>query len=268
MISPQLALTKEAEDYLEDLAEELRVSDTRYEQAARSYKSLGEWLHRPASSVRNYGPQVYVQGSFRLGTTIKPLNEAEEYDVDSVCELTSLTKQQVSQAHLKGLLGAEIEAYRRSQNMVKPLREGRRCWVLDYADGAQFHMDVVPSLPNGLSQRMLLEAKGHDSRWAMTAIGITDGVELRNRVRRLAALKSKGLCRMVQEPHGCRIRKTAQDDRRKGSREGGGHPGLPCNDAAAVCNHDSKEAPRPNVRGSLGCASDLGDHHYVIGSRL
>jgi Second Messenger Oligonucleotide or Dinucleotide Synthetase domain len=174
LISPQLALTKEAEDYLEDLAEELRVSDTRYEQAARSYKSLGDWLHRSASSVRNYGPQVYVQGSFRLGTTIKPLNEAEEYDVDSVCELASLTKQQLSQAQLKALLGAEIEAYRRSQNMVKPLREGRRCWVLDYADGAQFHMDVVPSLPNGLSQRTLLEAKGHDSRWAMTAIGITD----------------------------------------------------------------------------------------------
>lgn len=170
----QFALTKEAEDYLEDLAEELRVSETRYEQATKSYKALGDWLHRPASSVRNFGPQVYVQGSFRLGTTIKPLNESEEYDVDSVCELTNLTKAQLSQAQLKALLGAEIEAYRKAQNMLKPLREGRRCWVLDYADGAQFHMDVVPSLPNGLSQRILLETKGHDAKWAMTAIGITD----------------------------------------------------------------------------------------------
>lgn len=166
--------SRESEEFLEDLAEELSVPPSRYEQAERSYKSLGDWLHRDASSVRQYGPKVHVQGSFRLGTTIRPANEAEEYDIDSVCEFQKLSKTSLSQQQLKILLGTEIEAYRKAQNMSKPLREGRRCWVLDYADGAQFHMDVVPSVPNGQSARILLEARGLDARWTGTAIAITD----------------------------------------------------------------------------------------------
>ena len=58
--------------------------------------------------------------------------------------------------------------------MVNPMRQGRRCWILDYADGAQFHMDIVPSLPNERGQRLLLEARGFDARWTSTAIVITD----------------------------------------------------------------------------------------------
>jgi hypothetical protein len=105
---------------------------------------------------------------------IKPLNLDEEYDIDAVCELQSLAKFQVSQRRLKQMLGREIEGYRLSKSMVKPLREGRRCWTLQYADGAQFHMDVVPALPNGRDVRMLLEARGFDARLAGTAIAITD----------------------------------------------------------------------------------------------
>lgn len=168
------SITREAEEYLEDLVAELEVPESRYAQAERSYKSLGEWLHRDASTVREFDPEVYVQGSFRLGTTIRPLNEEEEYDVDAVCELKRLQKQQLTQKKLKALLGAEIRAYRSEKNMVKPVREGRRCWILDYADGAQFHMDVVPALPNEHSARRLLETRGVDTRWLRTAIAITD----------------------------------------------------------------------------------------------
>lgn len=167
-------LTPESEEFLEDLAEELSVPTSRYEQAERSYKSLGEWLHREVSSVRQYDPKVYVQGSFRLGTTIRPSNDAEEYDIDSVCEFQKLSKDALTQQQLKVLLGVEIEAYRKAQNMNKPLDEGRRCWVLEYADGAQFHMEIVPALPNGESARILLESQGLDARWTSTAIAITD----------------------------------------------------------------------------------------------
>ncbi|MCP1105965.1 nucleotidyltransferase [Serratia nevei] len=166
--------TKKAEEFLTALADELAISESRYEQACRSYTSLGEWLHRPESAVIQYDPQVYVQGSFRLGTAIRPLNDEEEYDVDSVCLLQSLSTQDITQNDLKTLLGDEIKAYRKAQNMVRPVREGRRCWVLDYADGAQFHMDVVPSLPNAARQRMLLETYGFDLKWSETAMVITD----------------------------------------------------------------------------------------------
>lgn len=166
--------TKTAEDFLSVLADELAISESRYEQACRSYMSLGDWLHRSESSVVQFDPQVYVQGSFRLGTVIRPLNDDEEYDVDSVCLLQSLGTKDLTQSQLKALVGEEIKAYHKAQNMIKPVREGRRCWVLDYADGAQFHMDIVPSVPNAIRQRMLLEARGLDLKWSETAMAITD----------------------------------------------------------------------------------------------
>lgn len=169
-----ITITKEAEGYLEALAEELAISPSRYAQAVASYESLGTWLHREESTVKNYDPQVYSQGSFRLGTVIKPETEDGQYDIDSVCEFAALTKSQLTQYQLKELLRAEVEAYRRAHSMVKPLGEGRRCWTLEYADGAQFHMDIVPALPNGTSTKLLLESKGLDARWATTAIAITD----------------------------------------------------------------------------------------------
>ncbi|MBB3315919.1 hypothetical protein FHT77_001784 [Rhizobium sp. BK181] len=169
-----ITITKEAEGYLEALADELSISPTRYQQAVSSYESLGTWLHRDASTVKQYDPQVYSQGSFRLGTVIKPDDENGQYDIDSVCELAALVKDQLTQQTLKEMLRVEIEAYRVAQAMVKPLGEGRRCWTLEYADGAQFHMDIVPALPNGPSTRVLLESRGLDAQWAGTAIAITD----------------------------------------------------------------------------------------------
>lgn len=162
------------EAFLEALVKELDVPDHRYEQAETSYTSLGEWLHRPASTVRQYDPQVYCQGSFRLGTAIRPHTDAEEYDVDSVVELRLLTKRDKTQHELKAMLGAEIKAYHDAMAMVKPVREGNRCWILDYADGAQFHMDVVPAIPNHEQQYRLLNARKLDASWASTAISITD----------------------------------------------------------------------------------------------
>jgi len=169
-----VTITKQAEAYLEALAKALEIPPARYEQAERSYKSLGEWLHRDESSVKNFGPDVFVQGSFRLGTVIKPEFDGEEYDVDCTCSLTKLTKSNLSQAGLKELLGEEIKAYRKSKGIQKEVHEGRRCWRLEYADGAQFHMDIVPCIPNAEAQRLLLESRNLDARFADTAIAITD----------------------------------------------------------------------------------------------
>lgn len=166
--------TKQAEAYLEALAEDLSVSEKRYEDAERSYHSFGDWLHRDESSLRRFSPQVYVQGSFRLGTTIRPPSGEEDYDVDAVCELQALSTTQLSQKKLKEMLGAEVTAYHRAQAMTKPVREGRRCWVLNYADGAQFHMDIVPCVPDAATQRRVMETANVSTEWSETAVAITD----------------------------------------------------------------------------------------------
>jgi hypothetical protein len=167
-------VTPQAEETLEDLAESLAIPESTYEKTERSYKSLGEFLNRPASSIRQFDPQVHVQGSFGLGTVIPPTNDIEDYDVDAVCEFRKLNKPQTTQQNLKKLLGDEMVVYAREHNMNKPVVEHRRCWRLEYADGAQFHMDVTPGLLNAAEQRALLLSRGLDARFADTAIAITD----------------------------------------------------------------------------------------------
>jgi hypothetical protein len=167
-------ITPEAESFLADLADELEIPEHRYEQADTSYQSLGKWLNRENSTIRQFEPQVYSQGSFALGTVIAPISDEEHYDVDAVSEFKKLSKREISQKELKRRLGVEVELYRRSQSMTKPAEEHRRCWRLEYADGAQFHMDVTAGVPNAAAARAILERMNHDPSWATTAIAITD----------------------------------------------------------------------------------------------
>jgi hypothetical protein len=158
---------------LENLSNELDISESRYKQAEERYKAIGNWLSRDESSVAEYNPDIYPQGSFLLGTVIKPVNDAEEYDIDLVCVL-DITKDLVSQKQLKEMVGEEIKCYARANNMKSIPENGRRCWTLNYADGAQFHMDILPALPDGNSFRSLLENKRLSAKWTELAIAITE----------------------------------------------------------------------------------------------
>jgi hypothetical protein len=158
---------------LQYLAETLDISETRYKQAEDRYQAVGNWLGRQGSILALYDPEIYPQGSFRLGTVIKPVSDSEEYDVDLVCEV-KLTKDRVSQKRLKEAVGHEILGYVQANNMNARPEEGRRCWTLNYADGAQFHMDILPALPDGNSFKLLLESKGYSNAWSGLAIAITD----------------------------------------------------------------------------------------------
>jgi len=167
-------ITSEAERYLKALADTLALPHGRYRQAKERYESLGEWLLRTASTVRQYDPQIYVQGSFRLGTAIKPWDAAEHYDVDSACVMRNLSKSNLTQFELKRMLGVEIASYAEAHSMENGVDEGNRCWILEYADGAQFHMDIVPAVPNGNEYEQMLKGLGIANPWAKTAIAITD----------------------------------------------------------------------------------------------
>jgi len=162
------------EQFLEAMVEEIRVPDSMYESAERSYRSFGDWVHRPESELLKFDPEVYSQGSFRLGTAIKPITNAEEYDVDSVCELRKLGKDVITQSELKKLVGGEVHKYHAAHAMTEPVHEGNRCWRLDYADGARFHMDILPAVPNAKEFIAILTANFRDPTWANTSIAITD----------------------------------------------------------------------------------------------
>lgn len=166
-------LKKQFSKLLRHLADSLDIPESRYKQAEERYQAVGNLLGRDESLVAKLSPQSYPQGSFRLGTIIKPVSDAEEYDIDIVCEL-NLTKDQISQKQLKDLVGFEIKGYARANNMKSLPEEGKRCWTRNYADGAQFHMDILPAIPDGKSFSMLLESRGLANDWSDQAISITD----------------------------------------------------------------------------------------------
>ncbi len=162
---------------IEKLVEELAVPQDRFDQAESRYKDLGEFLHRDESKVRDYDPEVYIQGSFALGTPIKPTSADEDYDLDIVVAFRSLSKTHISQADLRHLLKAELKAYRKARGIQNEVGESRRCCTLVYADGAQFHMDVLPAVPNEANMRAVLSSYLADAALADGAIAITDSDE-------------------------------------------------------------------------------------------
>lgn len=160
------------EALIEDLAETLQIPQSRYEAADRSYRSVADWLDRPASVFAGVDLDVYTQGSFRLGTAIRPVSGEEHYDLDVVCEF-DLDKRDRTQAQLHADLGRELKLYAARYGMDDP-SPWDRCWTLNYADEAQFHMDVLPSVPDGQRRRLIREQGFPTSDLVRDAISITD----------------------------------------------------------------------------------------------
>ncbi|HMM46131.1 MAG TPA: nucleotidyltransferase [Candidatus Macondimonas sp.] len=166
------------DDVLDEIADALDIPPSKFEEAKRRYEAIGDWLDRDESSLAAYDPAISPQGSFLLGTVTRPLTETEEYDVDLVC-LLKASKTEFTQKSLKEAVGHEVGLYARAQNMKNPPEEGRRCWTLHYADGAQFHMDILPALPDASRYQVVLKAHGYgtlasDPALTSQAIAITD----------------------------------------------------------------------------------------------
>ena len=143
---------------LEQLIEALDLPDSAYEKAEKRYKDIGAWLEGEQSDCSTLSPHVFAQGSFRLGTAIRPLNEAEEYDIDLACKLREgVSKQSHTQEAIKSLLQRDIEAYRKYRGIAAPVEPKHRCVRLEYQDDLSFHMDIVPCIPEEALRRTLIK---------------------------------------------------------------------------------------------------------------
>ncbi|MDN3493506.1 nucleotidyltransferase domain-containing protein [Winogradskyella bathintestinalis] len=167
---------------LEELGKELDISRTQYEEVVKSYETVGSWLADDTSSLKEFSPKIVPQGSFMLGTLIKPICEDDDIDVDLVCRLNK-KPDSWSQRHLKQAIGDRLKEHGTYDYMLKEYDDrdyyeegGRRCWTLKYADAAGYHMDILPSFANdGLT--ILLEktfSTGSDLDTDNLAMRITD----------------------------------------------------------------------------------------------
>lgn len=177
MNAPVRPALRSKEDVLRALVDEISIPPHMDEKARGRYRSIGDWLNRDASTLKFLDPCISAQGSFMLGTVIRPVGDRDAYDVDLVCRLANATMAMFTQAGLKAAVGVEIRSYVQAHNMASAPRDGRRCWTLDYADEANFHLDILPCLNAEHQFRARLSAAGIVESIgvsARTAVGITD----------------------------------------------------------------------------------------------
>lgn len=163
-----VALESQFSELLTNVADTLDISKTRYEEAEARYNAVGSWLGADDSPLARYKPEIYPHGSFRLGTVVRPVSHADEYDVDLVC-LLNISETEIDQRKLKIMIGERLKANKTYAQMLG--KEDRRCWTLHYADDAKFNMDILPAIPGDSAT---LTRHGVPYELAKDAINITD----------------------------------------------------------------------------------------------
>jgi hypothetical protein len=81
----QTLVTASANHTLDALLElvcvRVQLTQTQDTASRQHYHAVTDWLSREGSSVRQFSPHIFPQGSQRLGTTTKPIRQAE-FDLD------------------------------------------------------------------------------------------------------------------------------------------------------------------------------------------
>jgi len=135
-------------DIIEQVFKDIDLPYEVKQKAKGRYEDLGEWLNRDESTIVDYRPYIFPQGSFLLQTAIRPVKKDGEYDLDIGCKfLNGLTTANISQKELKEKLRLELESYRIARNIKASLEEKARCWRIEYQDNMSFHIDIVPCIP-------------------------------------------------------------------------------------------------------------------------
>lgn len=142
MSTPYNTTTK-INDLLENIGQVLDITQAQHELVEQRYTAVANQLSQDGSKLSVYKPEILPQGSFLLGTMIRPIMEEDELDVDLVCRLTGKENNwaQIDLKHeVKDQLVDNNEDYKRMLD-----EEGNRCWTLIYS-GDKFHLDILPAL--------------------------------------------------------------------------------------------------------------------------
>jgi hypothetical protein len=132
--------TAQLDDLLALICEDLQLSPSKHRLAEERYLAVGSWLEAEGSVLRFGHPRIYPQGSFRIGTTVRPL-AGEEFDLDFVLEL-EFGSLDLSPLAVLDLLEARLSEHGTYRHMIE---RKKRCIRLTYT--REFHLDILPARP-------------------------------------------------------------------------------------------------------------------------
>lgn len=153
---------RELDEVLELLCEGLQLTPSEWSDAEEKYSAVGRWLSAPGSPLYSLRPEIKYQGSMLLGTVVKPWIR-EEFDVDLLAILATTRHRHPEPTVVYEAVAsriAEHDTYR------KMMTRKERCIELNYA--GQFHLDVVPAIPESKSGNALLIPDRQLRSWVRT----------------------------------------------------------------------------------------------------
>ncbi|AZI20602.1 nucleotidyltransferase domain-containing protein [Chryseobacterium taklimakanense] len=137
------------EELLARIAQELQLDKTRLERMETAYNAVAELLKKDDHFFDDLMIEIYAQGSKRIGTTVKPINE-EDFDLDTVLHIYDPYHRHTPEEIYSALVNAlEKDGYYRSI-----MEKKNRCVRLNYK--SDFHMDILPAcMPNSFEREII-----------------------------------------------------------------------------------------------------------------
>lgn len=156
------------EKLLNDVATTINISDELFDKANEEYTSLGQWIDKKTEEDgTGYSVLIYPQGSFALGTVIKPISDTDDYDLDLVCELDRDYGLSAEQLKLE-VVKSWLTSYRKQKQEIE---EKKRCWHVEYENVPNFHMDVIPAHDAGTTASTFIHITNKNAEHSYSYIG-------------------------------------------------------------------------------------------------
>ncbi len=126
-------MTKNNHEFAEFLKDEVNLNQSRLDRLETSVNAVNEYLKGNLSGYQ----KMERQGSYALGTLIKPVDDNDEYDADVQVVMNPNPKWAAKDYVLE--INSTLAG---NKNYADKLRLKTRCVTVDYA--SDFHLDVVP----------------------------------------------------------------------------------------------------------------------------
>ncbi len=126
-------MTRRVNDFNNFMRDHVNLNPSRYERLKRSDKAVSEYLSQNLVGFR----RTERQGSNALGTTIRPVKDTDEYDVDRLVYV-----EYNSSKGPKDYIDDVYRCLKANGNYADKAQRNSRCVTVDYA--GEFKIDVVP----------------------------------------------------------------------------------------------------------------------------
>lgn len=123
---------------LDVISKNICVSESDYATLNQHFNALTSVLENGID--KRFSPILRTQGSIRLGTAVKPVDEIG-LDADIICELYNVPTY-YTQKDVQEIVGRVLRNDSRYKDLLQEPQGGRRCFTIEYADGT--HVDILP----------------------------------------------------------------------------------------------------------------------------